>query len=271
MILLIEKWPVSTRSVILRLLLKTINVLQGNILRHGPASNLPKGGDFYAYCDICSCDFSIKHSGRYDVKVHINTGKHQGNTEKKSSNHSILNFIESTKCKDDSSINAECLMANFIIEHNLPIAISDHLSPLVKKMFPDSKIAKQFACKRTKTTQIIHEMASDCQSDMSGIIEDSVFSISTDGSSDRGCEHQLYPMVIRYYDKNAGKILTGLLSLPSCEGASTGENIFQLMDWSFAFQIQPLVFPQSRSENMSIVDLSKYCLILSAASINFFK
>ena len=172
-----------------------------------PCIQPSKRGDFYAYCDICSCDFSIKHSGRYDVKVHINTGKHQGNTEKKSSNHSILNFIESTKCKDDSSINAECLMANFIIEHNLPIAISDHLSPLVKKMFPDSKIAKQFACKRTKTTQIIHEMASDCQSDMSGIIEDSVFSISTDGSSDRGCEHQLYPMVIRYYDKNAGKIL----------------------------------------------------------------
>jgi hypothetical protein len=47
------------------------------------------------------------------------------------------------------------LFSNFVAEHNLPFAISDHFTKLCKKMFTDSEIAKGFACGRTKTTQIV--------------------------------------------------------------------------------------------------------------------
>ena len=41
--------------------------------------------------------------------------------------------------------------------HN-PLAFADQLSPVLKSAFPDSKIAKQYACKRTKTACIHNGM-----------------------------------------------------------------------------------------------------------------
>jgi hypothetical protein len=41
-------------------------------------------------------------------------------------------------------------VANFIVHHNLPLATADHLGPLFKDIFPDSQIAKAYACKKQK-------------------------------------------------------------------------------------------------------------------------
>ena len=127
-------------------------------------------------------------------------------------------------------MTAELMMTQFIVEHNLPISAADHMTHLFPAMFPDSKIASQFACKRTKTTHLIHEITGEQVSNIRHILTGTVFSIATDGSTDRGATEQLYPVLVRYYDQNLGKIVTSLLSLPSCEGASTGENIFQLLN-----------------------------------------
>ena len=48
---------------------------------------------------------------------------------------------------------AEIMMCNFIAMHNLPFVVADHLFSSV----PDSAIAADFACKRTKTTAIVCE------------------------------------------------------------------------------------------------------------------
>ena len=53
-------------------------------------------------------------------------------------------------------IRAEVKMANFIVEHNLPLAVSDHLTPLVQDIFSDSMIAKKYASCRTKATSILN-------------------------------------------------------------------------------------------------------------------
>ena len=45
--------------------------------------------------------------------------------------------------------SAELLFSNFIIEHNLPIAIADHAGDLFRSMFPDSDIAKNYKSART--------------------------------------------------------------------------------------------------------------------------
>ena len=47
------------------------------------------------------------------------------------------------------------IMCNFIVQHNLPFYTADHMTDLLPKMFPDSKIAAGFAYKRTKTTAIV--------------------------------------------------------------------------------------------------------------------
>lgn len=34
------------------------------------------------------------------------------------------------------------MVTNFLVQHNLPLATADHLGPLFKTIFPDSKVAK---------------------------------------------------------------------------------------------------------------------------------
>lgn len=195
-----------------------------------PCLQPSKRGEHYAHCTLCLSDFSVKHSGEYDIKSHLNTTKHKDVLYLQGSSHSLFNFIKKDNDTVNSVIKAECLMTNFLIEHNLPISMSDHITPLMKAMFPDSSIASSYSCKQTKSSFITHTMAEECQKQMSELIKSNPFSLSTDGSSDRGAENQLYPMVIRFYGPQIGRILTGLLALPPCTGASTGENIFNLMD-----------------------------------------
>ncbi len=47
-------------------------------------------------------------------------------------------------------------MAAALVENNIPFAEADTFSPLFRKMFPDSGIAKAFASTRTKTTCIVN-------------------------------------------------------------------------------------------------------------------
>ena len=49
------------------------------------------------------------------------------------------------------------MVTNFLIQHNLPLATAGHLGPLFKSIFPDSNIAKSYACGRTKTSAIINK------------------------------------------------------------------------------------------------------------------
>jgi len=46
--------------------------------------------------------------------------------------------------------------------------------------------------------------------------------LSTDGSHDGG-EGQLYPIVVRYFDEDQGAVVTDLLTMTACIGASTGK------------------------------------------------
>ena len=47
-------------------------------------------------------------------------------------------------------------MANFLIKHNVPLSVTDQLSPLFKNIFIDSAIAKGYGSARTKTICIIN-------------------------------------------------------------------------------------------------------------------
>ena len=55
----------------------------------------PRKGENHARCTLCSADFSIAASGRYDITQHIATAKHRSNAERKDSNQSILQFVSS--------------------------------------------------------------------------------------------------------------------------------------------------------------------------------
>ena len=94
--------------------------------------------EYSARCTLCSSDFSISHGGANDIQIHVKSKKHQSAVRSSKSTGNIAEFLQP---KDFSVIRAETLMTQFLIEHNLPFAAADHLTDLVKVMFPDSSIA----------------------------------------------------------------------------------------------------------------------------------
>ena len=78
-------------------------------------------------------------------------------------------------------------MAVTLVSHNIPIAFADHLSPLFKECFPDSKIAKMYCSARTKTSAIINKAISPyLLNELVCNMKIKPFTLSTDGSNDTG-------------------------------------------------------------------------------------
>ena len=66
-------------------------------------------------------------------------------------------------------------------------------------MFPDSEIAKQYGCGRTKTTSILMTLANNDDSCLTELMKRSVFSLATDGSTDMD-DIKMYPIVVKIFD-----------------------------------------------------------------------
>ncbi|XP_077422813.1 uncharacterized protein LOC144052536 [Vanacampus margaritifer] len=185
-------------------------------------------GENYANCTLCRQDFSVGHGGISDVNDHVGTKKHKSNANDSNSSGKISTFFVAPTDSLDV-INAEVLFTEAIIEHGVPIAMADHMGPLFRRMFPDSKIAKKYGCGRTKTSNIIQCLGEESSQSIVDVIKSSPFSMSTDGSTDYD-DVKLYPICVRYFDNQTGKVLSVLLSLRECNTASTGENIFKIIE-----------------------------------------
>jgi hypothetical protein len=131
---------------------------------------------------------------------------------------------------DMKVMKAELLFSNFLVEHNLPLSVADHATPLFKAMFPDSATAEKFSCRRTKATSLVHYLSCSAQEKINSALKSQPFALATDGSNDRHSPTSLYPIVVRYYDMNCGRIVCVVLSIPGNTEASTGQNIFNLLN-----------------------------------------
>ena len=108
----------------------------------------------YAYCKLCSSNFDLSHGGFNDIKRHVEGVRHADRLSQSSSSSPITSFYGMqavTQSHAKNVTSAEVMMCQFLAMHNLPFLAADHLSDLFPAMFPDSKIAGDFACKRTKT------------------------------------------------------------------------------------------------------------------------
>ena len=61
-------------------------------------------------------------------------------------------------------------------------------------------------------------------------IRDSPFSLSTNGSLDRGAQEQNYPVIVCFSDGDANRIISALLEIGVRKETSTGKHIFELLD-----------------------------------------
>lgn len=92
----------------------------------------------------------------------------------------------------------EIRLAGFVAEHNLPFTIMEHLPKLIQAVCPDSKIAEEIACSRTKTHAIVEHVIGKTSFD--SLCEDlrqHKFSLIIDESTDRSTIKHLC-LVARY-------------------------------------------------------------------------
>ena len=103
-------------------------------------------------------------------------------------------------------------IANFIVEHNLPVAVANLLGSFFKDVFPDSEITKDYACGTTKSTCIINgSLAPYFRSSLVVTLESQPFTIAIDGSNDNGLE-KMNPLTVHLYNGES-KITTQLLDI----------------------------------------------------------
>ncbi|KAK3738946.1 hypothetical protein RRG08_006513 [Elysia crispata] len=157
-------------------------------------------GPNHAFCTVCSADISIGHSGRFDITSHIASAKHKkrGECWKQMSISSM--FVAKGASAEDGHTNkvtyAEALMVDFIAQHNPSLSLANSVPELIKSMCPDSSIAKDLKCARSKSTAMTKELSKVVKESLVDRMKKGPFTISTDGSNDME-KSKLFPIVVR--------------------------------------------------------------------------
>ena len=114
-------------------------------------------GERFAFCTTCAKYFGIGYLGGNDIKRHLETPKHKSNVTSLKSSHSLTDWGLSTVTNklNEKVTRDELLFSELMAEHNLSIATADNAGSLVREMFPDSKIAAKYKCKKTKTAHVL--------------------------------------------------------------------------------------------------------------------
>ena len=158
-------------------------------------------------------------------------------------------------------------MAVVLAQHNIPLAIMDHLSPMFRDIFPDSKIAKGFSAARTKTTCIVNlALRPHFETLLVSHMKMHPFSLAVDGSSDTGLQ-KMNPLTIRIFDHENGVVCTRFLDmcLTSGSAAGTAEKIFQAMEQAITSRSIPWNNCIGLSVDNTSVNMGKHNSIKSRA------
>lgn len=168
-----------------------------------------ENGELIGFCKFCVCSLGSNKYG--DLKTHLKTKKHisASRTVTPSRQPSVSSTFVLKPCK---SKLAEGKASLFIAEH-CSILATDHLGKLVKSMFPDSEIAKDFQMARTKCSEILKNViAPHFKCSLRDDMGESPYSLLIDESTDVGVLKFL-GVVIIYFSVNSGKIVSTFLSL----------------------------------------------------------
>jgi hypothetical protein len=129
-------------------------------------------------------------------------------------------------------MRAEVKVATMLVQHNIPLAVADELTPLFQDIFSDSEIAKNYSSRRTKTACIINgAVAPFFQQSLVEHVKNNPFSIAIDGSSDNAVE-KMNPLTVRIFYVNRGNVCTQFLDM-CMSSSSTAEGIFSKMEDAF--------------------------------------
>ena len=249
--------------------------------------------EIYAKCIYCKCEINISVSGITDVKRHMKTAKHQSNMKAATSSKNISTFF-STPTEPMSSYRkaaaAEATFAYHTVQHTHSYNSANCSSSLYSTMFPDSKIASDFSCGRTKCSRIVtNVLAKHCQKK---IIDDLKnlnipFGIATDASNKGNIK--MFPLVVRYFLKEDG-IQTKVLNFFNSSSEASQDianclisklqtadldlknvNSFGADNANVNFGRHQSVFTELRKVNPDIIDMGCICHMISNSFKNGIK
>ena len=184
-------------------------------------------GTSHAYCRYCRLDFSISHSGSGDIDKHRASKGHKKVESSAKNTRPMTVFLErSGTAEDRAVIRAEVMFAELATQLNWPITSNDMITKTVKAAFPDSSIAKKYACGRSKATSLVKELANDGKIKITESIATAPFCIATDGSNDQ--RNKQFPVVINYADLDVG-VCCRLLSVPVLTNKPATGKVFVVM------------------------------------------
>ncbi|CAH2002280.1 unnamed protein product [Acanthoscelides obtectus] len=171
-----------------------------------------------SFCKACSRFIAggFKHLGR-----HASSQTHEKNIIKAKKTPTIENYCENNDVLK-SVRRAELKLTMFIHEHNLPFILMDHLILLLSVICPDSTIAKELKCARTKATNLTRCIAEEHQFSMSQLLQKQKFSLIVDETTDISSQKSLV-VVARYFDvlQNRSKeVFLGLVRVLSADAES---------------------------------------------------
>ena len=90
-------------------------------------------------------------------------------------------------------------MCVLLAQHNIPLSLADHLSPLLRNVF-DGQVASGYACAKTKTSCILNRaIAPEFKAELVTIMQQAPYSLSIDGSNDTGLS-KMNPLTVRIFD-----------------------------------------------------------------------
>ena len=180
------------------------------------------------FCETCKSEFGIRYGGIDDVRRHVEGARHESKAkalESSKKSKPIKSYFATQNAVSNLDLDvtkAEVTMVDLCVELNLPMSSLDKFTKTFKKIFHDSKIAKNFQCARSKGTAIIKEIAAVTSEDLACRMKTGCFTLSTDGSNDKGGE-KLFPLIVRTVDPQSREVRSDALSVPALEGSATGK------------------------------------------------
>lgn len=119
------------------------------------------------------------------LKNHVASKTHKLGLKSIDDTKPIKSYFPGIEKRDTSTQEAEIKICAFMTAHNIPFAVIDHLIPLMKNCFPDSKIAQNLKMKNKKCTSIIKNVLAKSQKEkLAEKLKLTKFSVLTDESTD---------------------------------------------------------------------------------------
>ena len=170
--------------------------------------------------------------GKKDVVKHSRTRSHLEQARAMSS-QSRLTFSGQSSEETLRRTAAELKMAVVAAASNIPLAFHDRLSPTIRSVFPDSKLASKYHSASTKATCMLNgAIAPTLKSELLNKMKVQPFSICVDGSNDRELQ-KMNPVTVRIHDEVKGRIVTQFLDM-CLSSSSTAADLYKVIDGKLA-------------------------------------